>query len=99
MYKRQLVGELSADNVVNPEDLLARIEVTVEPVSSLVPGDMDKDDSVTIQDVMEACKVLARKSAGKEPTADEMARGNLDGDDAFSIGDVMEICKILARKA
>ena len=94
-----LVGELSADNVVNPEDLLARIEVTVEPVSSLVPGDMDKDDLVTIQDVMEACKVLARKSAGKEPTADEMARGNLDGDDAFTINDVMEICKILARKA
>lgn len=64
-----------------------------------VPGDLDGDEKVTIQDVMEACKVLARKSAGKEPTAEEMARGNLDGDDAFSIGDVMEICKILARQA
>ena len=70
-----------------------------DPDPDIVPGDMDKDNVVTIQDVMEACKVLARKSAGKEPTEDEMARGNLDGDDAFSIGDVMEICKILARKA
>ena len=48
---------------------------------------------------MEACKVLARKSAGKEPMEDEMLRGNLDGDNAFTINDVMEICKILARKA
>ena len=65
--------------------------------SVLTPGDLDKDGKVTIQDVMEACKVLARKTAGKEPTADEMVRGNLDGDDAFTITDVMEICKILAR--
>ena len=77
-------------------------EVTVtvkfdEP--DVVPGDMDKDGKVTIQDVMEACKVLARKTAGKEPTADEMLWGNLDGDNAFTIGDVMEMCKILARKA
>ena len=54
---------------------------------------------MTIQDVMEACKALARRSAGKEPTAEEMLRGNLDGDDAFTINDVMEICKILARRA
>ncbi|MCI8360720.1 MAG: hypothetical protein HFE86_05205 [Clostridiales bacterium] len=64
-----------------------------------VPGDMNGDGNVTIQDVMEACKVLARQSAGKAPTADEMVRGNLDGDGAFTIRDVMEICKILARKA
>ena len=60
---------------------------------------MDKNGKVTIDDVMEACKVLARKSAGKAPTADEMRRGNLDGDNEFTINDVMEICKILARKA
>ncbi|MCI8360876.1 MAG: hypothetical protein HFE86_06030 [Clostridiales bacterium] len=65
----------------------------------ILPGDMDGSGEVTIQDVMEACKVLARQSAGKAPTEDEMLRGNLDGDDTFSIGDVMEICKILARKA
>ena len=73
-------------------------ETTDPPQPHIVPGDMDKDEKVTIQDVMEACKVLARKTAGKEPTADEMLRGNLDGDNAFTITDVMEICKILARK-
>ncbi|MCI8360008.1 MAG: hypothetical protein HFE86_01555, partial [Clostridiales bacterium] len=59
----------------------------------------NKDGKVTIQDVMEACKVLARQSAGKDPTADELARGDLDGDGKFTITDVMEICKILARQA
>ena len=92
-----LTGQLSAENTVNPEELLARIEVSVVSLPAPFPGDLDKDGSVTIQDVMEACKILARKTAGKEPTADEMSRGNLDGDDAFTINDVMEICKILAR--
>ena len=76
------------------EEVSAVCEVVVRPL-----GDMDKDGEVTIQDVMEACKVLARKSAGREPTPEEMACGNLDGDNAFTITDVMEICKILARKA
>ncbi|MCI8360513.1 MAG: carbohydrate-binding protein [Clostridiales bacterium] len=76
------------------------VTVTVKRAApAIVLGDMDGNGEVTIQDVMEACKVLARQSAGKAPTDDEMARGNLDGDDKFSIGDVMEICKILARKA
>ncbi|MCI8361247.1 MAG: hypothetical protein HFE86_07940 [Clostridiales bacterium] len=70
-----------------------------QPDPDFVPGDMDKNGEVTIQDVMEACKVLARQSAGKAPTEDEMLRGDLDGDKRFTIGDVMEICKILARKA
>ena len=60
---------------------------------------MDKDGKVTIQDVMEACKVLARQTAGKAPAEDEMKRGDLDGDDRFTIADVMEICKLLARQA
>ncbi|MCI8360846.1 MAG: prolyl oligopeptidase family serine peptidase [Clostridiales bacterium] len=94
-----LVGQLSAENTVNPNGLLARITVKVEARPAVLPGDMDSSGDVTIQDVMEACKVLARQSAGKAPTADEMLRGNLDGDDKFTISDIMEICKILARKA
>ncbi|MCI8361210.1 MAG: hypothetical protein HFE86_07745 [Clostridiales bacterium] len=77
------------------EDAIANLK----PKSDIVPGDMNKDGKVTIQDVMEACKVLARQSAGKAPTEDEMKRGDLDGDDKFTITDVMEICKILARQA
>ncbi|MCI8361266.1 MAG: family 78 glycoside hydrolase catalytic domain [Clostridiales bacterium] len=62
-------------------------------------GDLDGNGAVTIQDVMEACKILARKSAGKTPTADELAVSDLDGNKDVSINDVMEICKILARQA
>ena len=68
-------------------------------VPAVIKGDMNQDNLVTIQDVMEACKVLARQSAGVHPTEEEMRRGDLDGDAAFTIGDVMEICKILARTA
>ena len=62
------------------------------------PGDLDEDGEVTIADVMEACKVMARESAGTDPTDDEIKRGDLDGDGEITIADVMEICKILARQ-
>ena len=61
-------------------------------------GDLDDDGEVTIADVMEACKVMARDSAGTDPTDDEIGRGDLDGDGEITIADVMEICKILARQ-
>ena len=64
----------------------------------IVKGDLDKDGQVTIADVMEACKVLARKSTDIDPTADEIARGDLDDDGDVTVTDVMEICKILARR-
>ncbi|MCI8359866.1 MAG: hypothetical protein HFE86_00835 [Clostridiales bacterium] len=62
-------------------------------------GDLDKNGQVNISDVMEACKVLARQSAGTAPSEFEMAAGNLDGDDRFTITDVMELCKMLARNS
>ena len=74
------------------------VTVTAKQKPEIIPGDMNASGEVDIADVMEACKVLARKGAGTPPTADEMDRGNLDGDKEFTIADVMEICKILARK-
>lgn len=62
-------------------------------------GDMDADGDVDIQDVMEACKVLARKNAGTPASAEEIRRGDLTGDGGIDIADVMAICKILARQA
>ena len=62
------------------------------------PGDLDGDGEATIADVMEACKVMARESAGTDPTDHEIACGDLDGDGEITIADVMEICKILARQ-
>ncbi len=98
----ELKGTLApSDEFTNENGVTVTITITVseQPGEDIVPGDMDGNGEVTIQDVMEACKVLARQSAGKAPTEDEMKRGNLDGDDKFTITDVMEICKILARKA
>ena len=69
------------------------------PTQGIIPGDLDQDGKVTIADVMEACKILARKSAEQFPSADEIARGDLDSDGDITIADVMEICKILARSA
>lgn len=62
-------------------------------------GDLDGDWAVTIDDVMEACKALARKSGGQFPRQTELAWGDLNRDDRLEIRDVMEICKLLARNA
>ena len=70
-----------------------------DPDPGVVPGDLDRDGEVTIADVMEACKVMARESAGTDPTDEEIRRGDLDGDGEITIADVMEICKILARRS
>lgn len=61
-------------------------------------GDLDKDGELTIADVMAACRVLARKTAGQHPSDEEMALGNLDGDEIFTIADVMAMCRLLAQK-
>ena len=60
-------------------------------------GDLTRDGKVTVADVMEGCRILARKSAGIKPNEDEMARGDVTGDGSFNISDIMGICKILAR--
>ncbi|MCI8359899.1 MAG: glycoside hydrolase family 92 protein, partial [Clostridiales bacterium] len=97
----EAAGKLGIEATQEQVDTAAQdIQNAIEKLElNLVPGDMDGNGEVTIQDVMEACKVLARQSAGKAPTEDEMARGDLNGDNAITITDVMEICKILARKA
>lgn len=69
-----------------------------ESYTLAVTGDLDGDGGVTIADVMEACKVMARESAGSKPTPLERAVGDLDDDGDVTIADVMEICKILARQ-
>ena len=82
--------------------LSGRVEGTELPATATVyvylPGDLDTDGEVTIADVMEACKIMARESAGTDPTTEEILRGDLDKDGEITIADVMEICKILARQ-
>ena len=59
---------------------------------------MNGDERVSIEDVMAACRVLARRNTGAEPNADEIARGDLTGDNKVSIEDIMAICRIIARQ-
>lgn len=74
------------------------LSLVIPALEEVVKGDMNGDGNVDITDVMAACKVLARKTAGIPPTAEELARGDLDGLDGVTISDVMAICKILARE-
>ena len=62
-------------------------------------GDLDKNGSVDIQDVMSLCRVIARQMAGQTPSDEEVFLGSLDGDTEIAITDVMEVCRILARNA
>lgn len=66
---------------------------------AVLAGDLDKDGTLTIKDVMEACKVLARKTAGQDPTGDQLLRGDLDGNGDIAINDIMAICRLLARQS
>ena len=90
----------ASGNTVSGNALVATgMKATYDGVTytAAIPGDLDGDGKVTIADVMEACKILARKSAEIDPTAVEIAAGDLDADKDVTIADVMEICKILAR--
>ncbi|HIZ83276.1 MAG TPA: glycoside hydrolase family 127 protein [Firmicutes bacterium] len=64
----------------------------------IIKGDLNGDERVSIEDVMAACRVLARRNTGAEPNADEIARGDLTGDNKVSIEDIMAICRIIARQ-
>ena len=92
-----ITGEITL--TLGDDTAVVQIDKTIAKLEGeIVSGDLDKDGKVTIADVMEACKVLARKSAEIDPTDGEIARGDLDGDQDVTIADVMEICKILARQ-
>ncbi len=92
-----LRGELDADNILNPNNLAAVISVTVE-AQSVIPGDVDGNGDVDIQDIMGACRILARKNTGIDPTDEEKARVDMDKNGDIDISDIMSICRILARQ-
>ncbi len=76
----------------------AALDLTVEEaVQRVEKGDMNGDGAIDIRDVMEACRVLARKSTGDEPNDQEMERGDMNEDGRFLIDDIMSICRVLAR--
>lgn len=91
-----VVRDLPADEQARVDGFAAAIEKAIEDLR--LKGDMNENGSVSIEDVMEACKVLARQAAEKAPNDRELMLGDVNGDSKVSIEDVMEICKILARQ-
>lgn len=74
-------------------------ETATTPGDSVLAGDVDTDGQITINDVMAACRILARQSGREELTADEIVRVDLNGDERIDILDIMCICRILASKS
>ena len=62
-------------------------------------GDVNLDGSVNIQDVMTACRILARQAVEDGPGAEEIELVDITGDGMLDIQDIMAICRILARQA
>ena len=61
-------------------------------------GDLTGDGDVNVSDIMQACKVLARKAAGSKPSPEEILAADMTGEGEMTINDVMIICKVLAQK-
>ena len=91
MYKRQV-------DAAGLESEISDAYV-VEITASVQLGDVNGDGDIDIQDVMAACRILARKNSGDEPSNEELAKADMNGDKAIDILDVMLICRILARNA
>ena len=60
-------------------------------------GDLDGDGIISISDVMEACKIIARASAGQQEDERLAWAADMDEDQEVNISDVMELCKAIAR--
>ena len=91
------------ENAVNEltEDALGELEKSsymtgIQEVIDWRPEENPEPERYTIEDVMRACRILARISDGGEPTDEELERYDLVKDDHIRIEDVMAICRQLA---
>ena len=91
------------ENAVNEltEDALGELEKSsymtgIQEVIDWRPEENPEPERYTIEDVMRACRILARISDGGEPTDEELERYDLGKDDHIRIEDVMAICRQLA---
>ena len=84
---------------LNGESVQVTVNLVIDMLTpAVLKGDLTGNGIVNIEDVMAACRILARQNAGNNPTGDELARGDLTGDGNIAIDDVMAICRILAQK-
>ncbi len=66
--------------------------------TEIIRGDVTRDGKIDIQDVMAACKIVARNNAGQEPTENEKLRADMNEDGRVRIEDIMAICRKLAQQ-
>ncbi|HIZ83689.1 MAG TPA: discoidin domain-containing protein, partial [Firmicutes bacterium] len=60
--------------------ITATLEIEIVEDQQIIPGDLTGDGKVSIEDVMAACRVIARKANGQQPLPDELARGDMNDD-------------------
>ena len=82
---------------LNGESQTVDVDLVIPVI--LIKGDVTGDGRVSIEDVMAACRILARKNTGSLPNDNEIARADLTGDDKVTIEDIMAICRVLASNA
>ena len=75
-----------------------KVIAKLEGPEPILEGDVNGDGSVNITDVMEMCRMLARKTADTVYTPDELAAADMNGDNTITITDVMMLCKVLASR-
>lgn len=92
----RITGEITL--TAGEETAVISVDKVIPQLEEIIKGDLDGNGDVDIQDVMAACKILARKNAGEMPTDEDLSRGDMDGNGQIAIDDIMAICKILARK-
>lgn len=99
-FRFQLGEALEGDYTLSlgsDADIYVRTFQMAEQEQPVLKGDMDGNGGVDIQDVMAACRVLARKNLGEKITPQELAAGDMDENGDIDIQDIMSICRTLAR--
>lgn len=96
---RVIVRAAIEDGIAPGISFTADFSIAVAAGEASLLGDVNENGRVEIEDVMSACRVLARQTAGVSPTAEEYRLCDLDGSGTVDISDIMGICRILAGAA
>ncbi|HIZ83676.1 MAG TPA: glycoside hydrolase family 3 C-terminal domain-containing protein [Firmicutes bacterium] len=87
---------LQVTATIEGTSVMDQVTVTITQGEAVIKGDCDGDGDVDIQDVMSACRVLARANTGVDPKPEEMAAVDMNGDETIDIQDIMLICRVIA---